>query len=163
MSLDGQIPFGKPLAWIHPRTKVPVLATIVTAIVALIIIFGTLINIKGVNVSTTVINYSVVGIYLSFQCVVFARILSRFTQNDQWRITEGQGYFSMGSLSLPVAIIAQIYGILMIVNLVWPRPYDDISGYLILIALGAVVLLGFVLMIFTFTLPLYSKSSKDTK
>ena len=82
-------------------------------------------------------SYSVVGIYLSFQAVVLARLLASWRG---WR-PEAAG-FNLGRASLPVAILALFYGCTMIVNLCWPRPADAIGGWLTPIAALSIVVPG---------------------
>jgi hypothetical protein len=61
-----------------------------------------------------------------------------------------EGYFSLGKFSLPIAVIALLYGVSMIINLLWPTTYNDVTGYLsiiitaIILGSGTVIVLLFV-------------------
>jgi amino acid transporter len=145
---DDQLPGMKFLANVSSRTQVPIYATILTFTIALFIISTSFIPLGSINMGQIITNYAVAGIYIAFQSVVFARIWATLTGQD-WR-DEEPGYFSMGKLSLPVAIAAQVYGVSMIVNVVWPRPYDSIEGYLTLIAVAMVVMSGLAVMVVVF-------------
>jgi protein-S-isoprenylcysteine O-methyltransferase Ste14 len=51
----------------------------------------------------------------------------------------------LGVLSIPVAVVAQIYGVSMIVNLLYPRPANDVEGWMTFIVTFIIFLIGLVL------------------
>lgn len=144
------------------RTKVPYIATLVTSVLAFLVILVTVID---SDILTTIIfPFSVVGIYMSFQLVVFARIVAYIKSKgqDPWRTTE-PGYFHLKQLSLPVAIIAQIYGVLMILNLLWPRNFHQLSSYITLIITAIVIIAGLICMTIVFTYLAFNKKNRQSR
>ena len=97
------------------------------------------VDVGRVNVNALVVSYAVVGIYLSFQAVVAARLVAGVRGFEP---RSGPGLFSLGALSAPVAVAALVYGIGMIVNLCWPRPADSVAAWLTLGSALAIVLPG---------------------
>jgi amino acid transporter len=86
------------------------------------------VEVAAVNANALLVSYAVVGIYLSFQCVVLARLIAGA------RGWKPDGEFSLGRSGMPVAAAALFYGVSMIVNLCWPRPADTVAGWLTLTA-----------------------------
>jgi amino acid transporter len=138
---DGMIPGAGWLRAVSPR-KAPTNATLFSAIGAALVIAASALTIGSLNLNAFVVAYAVVGIYISLQAVVLARILAGLRG---WRPAPGEGGFSLGRWSLPVAWLAQAYGVAMILNLLWPRPASTLAGWLTLLALLAVVVPGVVL------------------
>jgi hypothetical protein len=83
-----------------------------------------------------------VGIYVSFQLVVFAFLRQRL------RGWTGDGHFRLGRAGLWVAGLAQLYGVLMTINLAWPRPADQAAGWFPIISAVLVVGSGLALLAF---------------
>ncbi len=67
------------------------------------------------NALATVLNFAVIGIYLSFQMVVVAALYARA------RGWQPGGHFRLGAWAWPVNILALGYGVSAIVNMAWPR------------------------------------------
>jgi amino acid transporter len=67
----------------------------------------------------TIINFATAGIYLAFQMVVAAALYARYRG---WR---PGGQFTLGAWGLPVNIIALVYGIGALIDIVWPRTPDQ--------------------------------------
>jgi hypothetical protein len=74
--------------------------------------------------------------------VVVAALYARFRG---WR---PGGSFSLGKWGLPVNIVALIYGIGALLNLVWPRSPDQpwFVNYGMLVTIAGVLLTGFIYM-----------------
>jgi amino acid transporter len=64
----------------------------------------------------TIISFAAVGIYISFQMVVLGALLARL---KGWRPT---GPFTLRGWGVTVNVLALIYGVGAIVNILWPRP-----------------------------------------
>ena len=97
---------------------------------------GAFVEVRGVNANALLVAYAVAGIYLSFQAVVVGRL---------WAAARGwqpDGEFRLGAASVPVAAAALVYGTSMLVNLCWPRPADDVAGWLPLASALAIVVPG---------------------
>ena len=136
---DGMLPGSAWLRRVSTTHKVPANATLFTAGAALLVVGLSYVDVGRVNVNALVVSYAVVGIYLSFQAVVAARLVAGLRG---FKPRSGSGLFSLGALSAPVAVAALVYGIGMIVNLCWPRPADSVAAWLTLGAALAIVLPG---------------------
>jgi amino acid transporter len=124
---DGALPGS---AWLRAVSehKVPANAIVFTAAVGLLATGATYLDVGAVNANALLVSYAVVGIYLSFQAVVLARLLAGV------RGWKPEGGYSLGRWGMPVAAGALAYGVAMIVNLCWPRPADAAAGWLTLAA-----------------------------
>jgi amino acid transporter len=125
---DGGLPGASWLRRISPGHKVPANAILFTALVGVLATAATYVEVAAVNANALLVSYAVVGIYLSFQAVVLARLVAGARG---WR---PDGDFSLGAWGTPVALAALAYGLAMIVNLCWPRPADAVAGWLTLAA-----------------------------
>jgi amino acid transporter len=85
----------------------------------------------------TIVSFAAVGIYLSFQMVVIAALIARA------RGWKPSGAFRLGRWAWPVNIAALVYGVLAIINMVWPRDGD----YNMIISCGIVLGIGLVYML----------------
>jgi amino acid transporter len=124
---DGALPGSAWLRAVSPH-KVPANAILFTAAVGLLATAATYIDVGAVNANALLVSYAVVGIYLSFQAVVLARLIAGA------RGWKPDGEYSLGRWGMPVAAAALVYGVAMIVNLCWPRPADAVAGWLTLSA-----------------------------
>jgi amino acid transporter len=124
---DGALPGSAWLRAVSPH-KVPANAILFTAAVGLLATAATYLDVGAVNANALLVSYAVVGIYLSFQAVVLARLIAGA------RGWKPDGEYSLGRWGMPVAAAALVYGVAMIVNLCWPRPADAVAGWLTLSA-----------------------------
>jgi amino acid transporter len=104
------------LSRLSHRAHVPAPALILSGVIASAII--------GLGYFTegalaTIASYCTAGIYISFQMVVGAALYSRL------RGWKPQGKFALGRLGYGINIVALLYGISTIINILWPRgPVD---------------------------------------
>ncbi len=113
---DKMIFGSHKLAVLSPKTRVPVAALLVTGIVpALIAILGHWLQ-DAVN---TIISFAAAGIYIAFQMVVVAALVARM------RGWKPAGAFTLGKIGWTVNVIALVYGVLAIANMIWPRAPQD--------------------------------------
>lgn len=132
---DGMLPRSDWLRAVSPH-GVPANAMRFTAVAGVIVTALTWIDVGAVNMNALVVSYAVAGIYLSFQAVVVARLVAAA------RGFEPDGAFHLGRGGVPLAAAALAYGVLMLVNLCWPRPADQIAGWLPLAAVAVIALPG---------------------
>jgi amino acid transporter len=139
---DGMVPGS---GWLRrvSKHKVPANAILFTAAAALAVVAASCVDLGRLNVNALVVSYAVVGIYLSFQAVVVARIVAGARG---WQPKRAPGRFSLGRWSTPVSVGALVYGVAMIVNLCWPRPADAVASWLTLFAALAIVVPGLLLV-----------------
>lgn len=135
---DGVLPKS---AWLRAVSKhaVPDNAILFASGVSLIVVAAAYIDVGAVNVSALLVSYAVAGIYLSFQAVVLARLIAA---GRGW---SPDGAFRLGRWGRPIAAVALVYGIAMLVNLCWPRPASAVAGWLTLAAVLVIVVPGVLL------------------
>ena len=117
MGRDGELPGGHRLAKVSAG-KVPVTATLVTAVAGLVVLLVNLNNPKAFNV---IIALGIVFIYMAYLGVTLVGLRRRLRG---WPQDGGKadGLFTMKrSTGLMVNSAAVVYGGLMLVNLAWPR------------------------------------------
>jgi amino acid transporter len=88
---------------------------------------------------TTIISFAAVGIYISFQMIVFGALLARA---KGWRPA---GPFTLGRWGRFVNIVALTYGVSAIINILWPRSAPTDPWYVpwgMLVTTVGVILLG---------------------
>lgn len=141
---DGMLPGSAWLRRVSAGHRVPANATLFTAAMAALVVGLSYVDVGPVNINALVVSYAVVGIYLSFQVVVAARIVAGLRG---FRPRSGGGLFSLGRFGQPVAVGALVYGVAMLVNLCWPRPADSLASWLTLGSALAIVLPGLVLVV----------------
>jgi amino acid transporter len=93
----------------------------------------------------TIISFAAVGIYISFQMIVLAALLARA---KGWRPA---GPFTLGSWGTLVNVLALVYGVSAIVNILWPRPQGPNDPWYIvfgmLVTTVGVILVGGIYMV----------------
>jgi amino acid transporter len=132
---DGMLPASTWLRAVNAQ-GVPAHAIAFTAVAGVVVTSGTFVEVRGVNANALLVAYAVAGIYLSFQAVVAGRLLAAARG---WR---PDGEFQLGRASVAVAVAALAYGLAMLVNLCWPRPANEVAGWLPLASAVAIVVPG---------------------
>lgn len=130
---DGVIVGARRLSRLHPTFHMPPAATAVTAVVPAALAF-----LPSATV-TRIITFSVVGIYVGFQSVVLASIISRARG---WRPA---GVFRLGRWGWPVNIAGLVYGVTAIVVLSVKTPSNGtgfFDHWLVPISVGIVAAVG---------------------
>lgn len=103
------------LSRLSPRTRVPVVALVVTgAVPAIIASIGHWLQ----DAVMTIISFAAIGIYIAFQMVVLAAVIARL------RGWKPAGPFTLGRWGWPVNLAALIYGTGAVINMIWPRTPD---------------------------------------
>lgn len=156
---DNQLPASGWFRKIMPKVKTPVFAIFVCT--ALPILFALLVRATPgkplhilwftypakVNALFILVAFATAGIYLSFQMVVVAAFIARLRG---WR---PRG-FSLGRWAYPVYIVAMLYGICMLVDIVYPdaitAPRSTLFnyGWMTLVVIFIILLIG---VVFFFT------------
>lgn len=91
---------------------VPSNALLVSGVLpAAIVCLGLLLD----DVTATIVSFAAIGIYIAFQMIVMAALFARI------RGWKPGGQFTLGKWGMPVNLIALVYGLGAIVNMVWPR------------------------------------------
>jgi urea carboxylase system permease len=123
MSREGAFPFAKALRRVSPRTGTPILTSIVVGAGAVIAL---LVNINSTTIFTALSSICIAMLYIAYLGVTLpllvVRIRHRRTDKFPAGVDEdGRPLFSMGRWGLAVNIVAVIYQVIMVVNLMWPR------------------------------------------
>jgi urea carboxylase system permease len=142
MGRDGELPGGNALGRVN-ASKVPVRATLVTAVVGLLILAINLNNPKAFNV---IVALGIVFIYLAYLGVTLVGLRRRA---KGWPHDGGkaEGLFTMPRpVGRLVNGFAVAYGVLMLVNLAWPRKEfygsEWYQQYAVIIFVPVLTLLG---------------------
>src|SRR5450759_1977315 len=132
---DRMIFGSKQLSTLSERTRVPVKALLFAGIVpAFIAITGLFLK----RMVETIVVSSATGIYVAFQMIVLAALIARA---KGWK---PRGAFRLGIWAWPVNLAALTYGVLAIINMVWPRTPQDpwYSNYGTIVVWAAVFAIG---------------------
>lgn len=112
---DEMVMGSRLLQRLSPNTHVPTAALVTCGVIpSAIVCLGLYMQ----NAIGTVVSFAAIGIYLAFQMIVGAALFARL------RGWKPSGSFTLGKWGWPVNIAAQIYGVLAIVNMSWPRTPD---------------------------------------
>jgi len=139
-----QMIFGSRfLSRMSPGHHVPANALIVMGAIPAVIALSALWLANAIN---TIISFAAVGIYVAFQMIVLAALIARA---KGWR---PNGPFTLGAWGIPVNVLALLYGVAAIVNILWPRPQSAADPWYAVYGMSAttvgVMLIGAAYMIF---------------
>jgi amino acid transporter len=123
------------LSTLSPHTHVPINALLLAGIVPAFIAIAGLFLEKMVQ---TIVVSSAAGIYVAFQMIVLAALIARA---KGWKPS---GAFRLGTWAWPVNLGALAYGVLAIINMVWPRSPADpwYRNYGMIVVWVAVIVIG---------------------
>ncbi|MET7693817.1 amino acid permease [Streptomyces sp. NPDC005483] len=130
MARDGQLPFAGRLARVNPRTGMPTAPALVVGVLAAALL---LLNFASPEAFLAIGTTCIVMLYLAYAMVtgplLIRRVRGEFTSSGTDE--EGGRLFSLGRWGIPVNALALLYGLLMTVNLAWPRAevYDPAGGH----------------------------------
>jgi amino acid transporter len=113
---DHMIFGSRHLSALSAHTKVPVNALLFAGVVPAFVAITGLFLKKMVE---TIVVSSAAGIYIAFQMIVLAALISRA---KGWKPS---GAFRLGIWAWPVNVAALAYGVSAIINMVWPRSPQD--------------------------------------
>jgi urea carboxylase system permease len=119
MSRDNNLPFAKQLAHVSGRRRVPLVPALFTGVVALLLLAF---NIYNRAAFQTIIASAIILIYAAYAGVTIP-LLRRRLEGWPNGLSTGRRLFSLGKWGLLTNAIAVVYGLAMIVNLLWPRAY----------------------------------------
>ncbi|MFF4507196.1 amino acid permease [Streptomyces sp. NPDC001401] len=148
MARDGQLPFARRLARVNPRTGMPSAPALVVGVLAAALL---LLNFASPDAFLAIGTTCIVMLYLAYAMVTGPLLIRRLRGEFTPEGTDETGgkLFSLGRWGIPVNALALLYGLLMTVNLAWPRAavYDPTGGHwyfqwFTVLFLGATVVLG---------------------
>jgi len=118
------------------KTKVPINALLFSGFVPIAIAsLGHFMKKAG----DTIISFASCGIYFAFQMVVFAALVARL---KGWKPS---GPFTLGKWGTAINVLALVYGITAVTNMVWPRTPEEpwYVNYTMLLSSAIIFGLGF--------------------
>ncbi|MFJ8534974.1 amino acid permease [Streptomyces sp. NPDC093591] len=148
MARDGQLPFSRRLAKVNARTGMPHAPAMVVGVLAAALL---LLNFASPEAFLAIGTTCIVMLYLAYAMVtgplLIARLRGRFAADGTDET--GARLFSLGRWGVPVNALALLYGLVMTVNLAWPRAavYDPAGGHwyfqwFTVLFLGATLVVG---------------------
>jgi urea carboxylase system permease len=116
MGRDGRLPFSKSLSEVSHKTQVPVLATLLCGLAAIIIL---LVNMQFPKVFELVTSIAILWANLAYWIVVAVQLKNRLTYARKGADLDAK--FSLGKWGFPVNILALMWSTFMVINVSWPR------------------------------------------
>jgi urea carboxylase system permease len=130
MARDGQLPFSARLAKVNPRTGMPSAPAVVVGVLAAALL---LLNFASPDAFLAIGTTCIVMLYLAYAMVTGPLLVRRLRGGFTVEGTDEAGakLFSLGRWGVPVNTLALLYGLIMTVNLAWPRAavYDPAGGH----------------------------------
>ncbi len=125
MARDGRLPFGGHIARVSGSRKVPVVPALVVGILSLAILG---INYGNQSAFLALTSVAIVMFYIAYLGVTMGMLVRRL--RGTWPKPDHGPYFSLGRWGLPVNVLAVLYGLLVAVDIAWPRSavYDSLAG-----------------------------------
>ena len=140
MGRDGFLPASDFLAKFNEKRHVPHNALLTAAFFpALVVVLSLLLE----DALTAMVGFGTVGIYVGFQMVVLAALRARILG---WKPA---GKFKLGAWAYPVNILALVWGVAAVVNILWPRPTGGgwAEDYLLIMTTVGVIAVGWIYML----------------
>jgi len=130
MARERSLPFSMVLAKVSPRTGTPIAASIVVGVGAALVLA---VNFGQNAIFTALSSICIAMLYLAYLGVTAPLLVKRIrlrtvglpTGVDEY----GKALFTLGRWGIPLNVVAVVYQVGMIVNLVWPRAaIYDLTG-----------------------------------
>jgi amino acid transporter len=138
MTRDNQLPFSRRLSQVAPRARVPIAPALLVGGAAACIL---LVNVHSYRLISAIIPVSIVWANLAYLLVTVPLLVRRF---QGWPQPE-KGLFRLGRLGIPVNLLAVGWGIVIVVNMAWPRAespdepwYEQFAALLFTAILGII-------------------------
>lgn len=116
MARDNSLPGGSKLAKVSPRFQTPVVPAVIIGVLALLLL---LVNIGQAQIFSAVTSLAVILIYVAYLLVTIPMLVARL--RGTWSSAKQEGRFTLGRFGLPVNILAVVWGLVMTIDLAWPR------------------------------------------
>ncbi|MGV9743723.1 amino acid permease [Rhodococcus zopfii] len=122
MARDQRLPFSKALATVNRRTGTPIAPAIVVGLACVAVL---LLNVGNSAIFSTLASVCIIAIYLAYLLVtapmLYRRLTGGWISGAGGTDAEGRPLFSLGRWGVLVNAGAVLYGLVMVVNLSWPR------------------------------------------
>lgn len=137
MARDHNLPFSSALARVSTRSRTPIVPAVLAGVLAAAIL---VINIDLPHFVDLIVRAAILWANLAYLFVTGPMLYRR------WRSWPGEpmsGRFSLGRWGILVNVLAVLWGVLMVINIGWPRADEpDVAWY----ARGGVILFTAVLL-----------------
>jgi len=142
MARDNILPFGNALSKVSKRVDSPIVPAIISGVIAALIL---VVNIGKPQIFTIVTSVAIIFIYIAYFMATGSLLFKRAKRGMNTK--DKNGLFSMGKWGPLVNGVAFFYGVLMSINLIWPRtaiygPGVDAWGGIIVVAV--VMIAGYI-------------------
>jgi amino acid transporter len=141
MGRDDTLPYSTALARVYGVSRTPIVAAVVIGVLAALILLASIDFPESV---TAVLYLAVVWANLAYLLVTAPLLLRRL--RGQWPPAAASGGFRLGRWGLTVNVLAVVWGVLMVVNMGWPRAkvygQEWYHQYAAPLFTGALVLVG---------------------
>jgi amino acid transporter len=118
---DGRFPFSRSLQVVPKSTQVPSVAIIAVGVLACVMLLFT-------NAIAVIAVACLTALFACYMMVIWAQLIQRV--RGRWSPTA----WNLGRFSLPVNILAAVFGTALTINIAWPRGtapwYDRYAGFL---------------------------------
>jgi urea carboxylase system permease len=144
MARDNNLPAGEHLARVHPKTRTPIIPSVLIGAIAIAIL---VVNIRQPQIFVVITSIGIIMIYIAYLLVTAPMLVARL--RGQWRSEDApEGYFSLGRWGLLVNAAAVFWGAFMAINLAWPRSsiYNATEPFHWYLKWGGVLFVGIVMV-----------------
>ena len=118
MARDGNLPFARAIASVSAQRRVPVVPALVSGSIALLILAF---NIVNPSAFTIIVSLGIILMYVAYLGVTIPLLRMRLAGWPGNLPDAREGLFALGRWGVAVNVIAILYGLSMIINLMWPR------------------------------------------
>jgi amino acid transporter len=121
MARDNRLPFSKTLSHVNSRTGTPIAPSVLIGVLCIGIL---LVNVGNSAIFATLASVCIILIYLAYLSVTAPMLYRRFQGWPKGTVAtdaEGKKLFGLGGFGIVVNILAVAYGLLMVIDLAWPR------------------------------------------
>ncbi|KAJ3557762.1 hypothetical protein NM688_g1293 [Phlebia brevispora] len=125
---DGALPLSRYLYHMNPYTQTPVNCVWAVSLAGLLL---GLLAFAGPSATNAIFSLTVVGLYIAYTIPIASRLSSQRT----WR----PGPFSLGKLSVPIAVVAVLWNTLAIIIVMFPTnpgPDGETMNYTVVVSGG---------------------------
>lgn len=139
MARDKVLPFAKGLATVNRRSGTPIRASVLVGVLAALLL---LVNVGNPALFTTLASVCIMLLYLAYLMVTLPMLIRRL--RGTLGHNEDSTLFGLGRWGVAVNVLAVAWGVLMAVNLGWPRAevFDPAGGHIYLQWFAPLFLIG---------------------
>ncbi len=116
MARDNKLPAGSAVARVSGHRKVPIVPALVTGILAILV---AAINVGNQSAFAAITSIAIIMFYLCYLGVTVPMLRHRL--RGDWPRPDHGPYFNMGRWGMLVNVVAVIYQVLVVIDLMWPR------------------------------------------